>query len=86
MGVSFKQIAATAVGFALGGIGGAAVGFQATKKKKPQGPAPESQADTLAREEKETLEARRKAIAGLTQTSSLGAGTPQTARKSVLGV
>ena len=49
-------------------------------------PQVESQADIFAREEKEQLEARRRAMAGLTQTSTLGSGTPQTTRKSVLGV
>lgn len=46
----------------------------------------ETPAEELATTETEDLERRRRAIASLTQTSSLGAGTPTTTRRSVLGV
>lgn len=46
----------------------------------------ESASDTFAQSQEEELEARRRAISGLTQTSSLGAGSPTTARRQLLGV
>ena len=46
----------------------------------------ESEASSLSRKQRKKVKARTDATAGLTQTSSLGAGSPQTSRASVLGV
>ena len=95
MGNPFKSIDKFIQGSPIGGVSQflgldslrkAAAGLVGVNIRDVQTVKSESAADKLAREEKESLEARRKAIAGLTQTSPLGAGTPQTARKSVLGV
>ena len=67
-------------------VGGTISAFTSGLGGDKQQAAPTPAADTAIGDTKEAMEARRKAIAGLTQTSTLGAGKPTTARSKVLGV
>lgn len=72
------------IGLLTGGVG--LLAKKAFSKKKAPQPAQTDPAEALKVEETKKKEARQRALSSLNPTGTLGAGTPETTRRTTLGV